>query len=43
MTRHEKLIAALIRATKKAKDKTKLQEKIKKVQQQQAHYNWLAQ
>ena len=43
MTKPARHIAALTNAAKKAPDKTKLKAKIKKVKQNYAHLNWLAQ
>jgi len=43
MTKHDKYIAALTTAAKKATDKTKLKEKIRKIKQDKARMDWLAQ
>ena len=43
MTLFDKHIAALTTATKKAKDKTKLKEKIKKIKQMKSWNNFLSQ
>lgn len=43
MTRHEKQLAALTTAVKKAKNPVKLKEKIKSIKQKKSFNDWLSQ